>query len=85
MIDTQFERDAVEEMADWLDEHYEQGEYNDTKLLQVIGEICSYHNIPPEDRVDFACEGLKLYIRRIEMQVVSDFREELEQMERFFK
>lgn len=83
--DHEFDQEAVEEMAQAIDstvEDMDDGPGGD--LIREMTTLCNKHGIDADDRIDFAVAGLRHYFRIKETQAVSDFRESLEKLYRFF-
>jgi hypothetical protein len=88
-----YDENKLDDIADIFENRNEQnvlsqvtaGRQNDGGIMRSIGEVCNKHDIPPGERVDFACEGFRWYSRRIEEQCVISFRQGLEDIEAMFK
>lgn len=91
MIETEFDHEAVEDLAEKINEQVigqpkrpqlppglqgiiEGQRKSQPNMLRLIGETSNKHNIPPEDRVDYACDAVRLAVRKQEDEVVEEFR-----------
>lgn len=103
MIETEFDREAVEDLAEKLNDQVigkpkqpqlppglqgliegNQSQNKDPNLLRLIGETSNKHNIPPEDRIDYACDAARLAIRQEEDEAVKEFRMNLRDLGAMF-
>lgn len=84
MIETEFDEEAVKDMAQVIESFRNDGPETGSGVLRGIAKVANKHDIPKDKRVDFAVDGLKYYTRKKEVSIISDFRENLEDMEQMF-